>query len=59
MNVLGTSVIAPPPSSATLLQIHLQLPDPFLDVIRSDQTSGPVTGQALSSVGKFLSYGSN
>ncbi len=30
---------------------------PFLDVIRSEQTSGPVTGQALTSVGKFLSYG--
>ncbi|CAG9537440.1 unnamed protein product [Cercopithifilaria johnstoni] len=30
---------------------------PFLDVIRSDQTSGPVTAQALSSVAKFLSYG--
>lgn len=31
--------------------------DPFLDVIRSDETSGPVTGQALASVGKFISYG--
>ncbi|VDN06562.1 unnamed protein product [Thelazia callipaeda] len=30
---------------------------PFLDVIRSDQTNGPVTAQALSSVSKFLSYG--
>nr|CDP93601.1 BMA-GBF-1, isoform g [Brugia malayi] len=30
---------------------------PFLDVIRSDQTNGPVTAQALSSVAKFLSYG--
>ncbi|VDN39362.1 unnamed protein product, partial [Gongylonema pulchrum] len=26
---------------------------PFLDVIRSDQTNGPVTAQALSSVAKF------
>lgn len=30
---------------------------PFLDVIRSEHTAGPVTGLALSSVGKFLSYG--
>ncbi|VDD93146.1 unnamed protein product [Enterobius vermicularis] len=30
---------------------------PFLEVIRSDQTNGPVTAQALSSVAKFLSYG--
>uniref|UniRef100_A0A0M3K5K3 Mitochondrial inner membrane protease subunit n=1 Tax=Anisakis simplex TaxID=6269 RepID=A0A0M3K5K3_ANISI len=30
---------------------------PFLDVIRSEQTNGPVTAQALSSVAKFLSYG--
>uniref|UniRef100_A0A914VU46 SEC7 domain-containing protein n=2 Tax=Plectus sambesii TaxID=2011161 RepID=A0A914VU46_9BILA len=30
---------------------------PFLDVIRSELTTGPVTGQALASVGKFLSYG--
>ncbi|MFH4984805.1 hypothetical protein AB6A40_011514, partial [Gnathostoma spinigerum] len=30
---------------------------PFLDVIRSEQTNGPVTAQALSSFAKFLSYG--
>ncbi|XP_022788096.1 Golgi-specific brefeldin A-resistance guanine nucleotide exchange factor 1-like isoform X3 [Stylophora pistillata] len=30
---------------------------PFLDVIRSEDTTGPVTGVALSSVNKFLSYG--
>ncbi|XP_030835951.1 Golgi-specific brefeldin A-resistance guanine nucleotide exchange factor 1 [Strongylocentrotus purpuratus] len=30
---------------------------PFLDVIRSDDTTGPITGLALSSVNKFLSYG--
>ncbi|XP_064640698.1 Golgi-specific brefeldin A-resistance guanine nucleotide exchange factor 1-like [Lineus longissimus] len=30
---------------------------PFLDVIRSEDTTGPVTGLALSSVNKFLSYG--
>jgi len=29
---------------------------PFLDVIRSEDTSGPITGLALSSVNKFLSY---
>ena len=29
---------------------------PFLDVIRSEDTTGPITGLALSSVNKFLSY---
>lgn len=29
--------------------------DPFLEVIRSEETSGPITGVALSSVHKFLS----
>ncbi|KAG1678115.1 Golgi-specific brefeldin A-resistance guanine nucleotide exchange factor 1 [Nymphon striatum] len=29
---------------------------PFLDVIRSEDTTGPVTGLALSSVNKFLAY---
>nr|CDS34195.1 golgi specific brefeldin a resistance guanine [Hymenolepis microstoma] len=30
---------------------------PFLDVIRSDSTTGFITGSALSSVEKFLAYG--
>lgn len=30
---------------------------PFLDVIRSEDTTGPITGIALASVNKFLSYG--
>ena len=30
---------------------------PFLNVIRSEDTTGPITGVALSSVNKFLSYG--
>uniref|UniRef100_T1IU23 SEC7 domain-containing protein n=1 Tax=Strigamia maritima TaxID=126957 RepID=T1IU23_STRMM len=30
---------------------------PFLEVIRSEDTTGPVTGLALSSINKFLSYG--
>ncbi|XP_022089573.1 Golgi-specific brefeldin A-resistance guanine nucleotide exchange factor 1-like [Acanthaster planci] len=30
---------------------------PFLDVIRSEDTTGPITGFALSSINKFLSYG--
>lgn len=30
---------------------------PFLDVIRSEETTGPITSLALSSVNKFLSYG--
>ncbi|KAL3273590.1 hypothetical protein HHI36_015022 [Cryptolaemus montrouzieri] len=31
--------------------------NPFLNVIKSDETTGPVTSLALSSVNKFLSYG--
>ena len=31
--------------------------EPFLDVIRSEHTSGPITGVALSSINKFLLYG--
>lgn len=30
---------------------------PFLEVIRSEDTTGPVTNIALSAVNKFLSYG--
>lgn len=30
---------------------------PFLEVIRSEKTTGPVTSLALSAVNKFLSYG--
>ncbi|XP_072138695.1 Golgi-specific brefeldin A-resistance guanine nucleotide exchange factor 1 isoform X4 [Mobula birostris] len=30
---------------------------PFLEVIRSENTTGPITGLALTSVNKFLSYG--
>ncbi|KAJ8926524.1 hypothetical protein NQ314_021126 [Rhamnusium bicolor] len=30
---------------------------PFLDVIRSEETTGPITSLALSAVNKFLSYG--
>ncbi|CAF2709471.1 unnamed protein product [Rotaria sp. Silwood2] len=30
---------------------------PFLDIIRSDETSGPITCLALNAVNKFLSYG--
>lgn len=30
---------------------------PFLEVIKSDDTTGPVTNLALSAVNKFLSYG--
>ena len=29
---------------------------PFLEVIRSEDTSGPLTGLAISSINKFLSY---
>ena len=34
----------------------VQFLGPFLDVIRSEETSGPLTGLAISSVNKFLSY---
>lgn len=30
---------------------------PFLDVIRSEETTGPVTSIALSAVNKFMMYG--
>lgn len=30
---------------------------PFLDAIRSEETTGPITSFALSAVNKFLSYG--
>lgn len=30
---------------------------PFLDVIRSEETTGPITSLALTSINKFLSYG--
>ena len=30
---------------------------PFLDIIRSDETSGPITCLALNAVNKFLAYG--
>ncbi|GFR62155.1 Golgi-specific brefeldin A-resistance guanine nucleotide exchange factor 1 [Elysia marginata] len=30
---------------------------PFLEVVRSEDTTGPITGLALTSINKFLSYG--
>lgn len=30
---------------------------PFLDIIRSEETSGPLTCLALNAINKFLSYG--
>ena len=30
--------------------------NPFLEVVRSEDTTGPITGLALSSISKFLSY---
>lgn len=30
---------------------------PFLEVIRTDETTGAVTSLALSAINKFLSYG--
>eukprot|EP00118_Oscarella_pearsei_P026459 m.309936 g.309936 ORF g.309936 m.309936 type:complete len:1642 (+) comp48637_c0_seq1:73-4998(+) len=45
-------------SASDLRQIDVNLfLAPFLDVIRSEDTTGPVTALALSAVNKFLSYG--
>lgn len=30
---------------------------PFLDVIKSEATDGPVTSRALAAVDKFINYG--
>jgi golgi-specific brefeldin A-resistance guanine nucleotide exchange factor 1 len=30
---------------------------PFLEIIKSEETNGPITGLALSSIDKFISYG--
>ena len=30
---------------------------PFLEIIKSEETTGPVTGMALTSIDKFISYG--
>ena len=30
---------------------------PFLEVIKSEEINGPITGLALTSVEKFISYG--
>ena len=30
---------------------------PFLEIIKSEEITGPVTGMALGSVDKFISYG--
>ena len=35
---------------------YSQFIGPFLEVIRSEDTSGPLTGLAISSINKFLSY---
>ncbi|KAF2354695.1 Sec7 domain [Trinorchestia longiramus] len=47
---LSTQPGAAPPSPAVFLE-------PFLAVIRSDDTTGPVTKTALASVNRMLSYG--
>ena len=52
-------------SSMSFVSVRLDLQDidsntfltPFLDIIRSDETSGPITCLALNAVNKFLSYG--
>lgn len=30
---------------------------PFCDIIQSDDTTGPITGMAIASLDRFLSYG--
>lgn len=44
-------------ASTTLSSLECnQFIGPFLEVIRSEDTSGPLTGLAISSINKFLSY---
>jgi len=38
------------------LRAYTVVSEPFLEVIRSEETTGPVTSLALSAVSKFLSY---
>ncbi|XP_071337602.1 Golgi-specific brefeldin A-resistance guanine nucleotide exchange factor 1 isoform X2 [Trachinotus anak] len=57
--------LTPAPSRKMRHQHVKELPDiepniflrPFLEVVRSEDTTGPITGLALTSVNKFLSYG--
>jgi len=44
-------------ATTTLSSECSQFIGPFLEVIRSEDTSGPLTGLAISSINKFLSYG--
>lgn len=45
-----------PPSDLSEVEPNIFL-RPFLEVVRSEDTTGPITGLALTSVNKFLSYG--
>lgn len=45
-----------PPSELADVEPNIFL-RPFLEVVRSEDTTGPITGLALTSVNKFLSYG--
>ncbi|CAG0911328.1 unnamed protein product, partial [Cyprideis torosa] len=45
-------------SAASIKDVDpVTLIDPFLSIVRSEDTSGPVTGLALGSLKKFLCYG--
>eukprot|EP00731_Ephydatia_muelleri_P005699 Em0002g1875a len=44
-------------SVAGIWELNGEFLKPFCDVVLSDDTSGPVTGMAISSVEKFLTYG--
>lgn len=44
-----------PPSDLSEVEPNIFL-RPFLEVVRSEDTTGPITGLALTSVNKFLSY---
>lgn len=47
--------LSPPPDLAEVEpNVFLR---PFLEVVRSEDTTGPITGLALTSVNRFLSYG--
>lgn len=44
-------------SVAGIWELNGEFLKPFCDVVLSDETSGPVTGMAISSVEKFIAYG--
>lgn len=48
--------LPPPDQGLSEVPVNTFL-NPFLEVVRSEVTTGPITGIALSAVNKFLAYG--